>query len=141
MNRHAGVFAASDALAAGVDRNAFGPLLRSGAWRRIRYGVYTTGEVWRRHEAEGRTHRLECAAALRRLDRSSVVASHASAARLLGLVVPHYLDDEVRLTDPDQFRVGRGYRISAAALPPEAVPSPEGFPVTPVAAARAEVGR
>src|SRR3954462_15554957 len=132
MNRHAGVFAASDALAAGVDRNDFGPLLRSGAWRRIRYGVYTSGEVWRRHEAEGRTHRLECAAALRRLDRSSVVTSHASAARLLGLVVPHYLDDEVRLTDPEQFRVGRGYRISAAALPPEDVVIHGGLPVTTV---------
>ena len=67
MKRHAGVFATSDALAAGIDRAAIGPLLRSGAWRRVRYGVYTTGDVWRAHEAEGRVHRLECAAALRRL--------------------------------------------------------------------------
>src|SRR3712207_8529861 len=96
MDRHGGVFATSDALAAGVDRNAFRPLLRAGAWRRIRYGVYTTGEVWRRHEAEGRAHRLQCAAALRRLDRTSIVVSHASAERLHGLVIPRSASVEVR---------------------------------------------
>ncbi len=141
MDSYAGVFATADALAAGVDRAAIGPLLRSGAWRRLRYGVYTTGEVWRRHEAEGRTHRLECAAVLRRLDRSSVVVSHTSAGRLHGLVVPHSVDPEIRLTDPVQFRTGRGYRISAAGLPPEDVVLHEGLPVTTVPRTLADVGR
>jgi hypothetical protein len=141
MDRHAGVFATSDALAAGIDRNAFGPLVRSGAWRRLRYGVYTSGEVWRRHEAEGRTHRLECAAALRRLDHGSVVVSHSSAARLHGLVVPRTAGGEVRLTDPVQFRTGRGYRIAAAALPPGDVVVHEGLPVTTVTRTLADVGR
>jgi hypothetical protein len=141
MQRHGGVFATSDALAAGVDRNAFGPLLRSGAWRRIRYGVYTTGEVWRRHEAAGLTHRLECAAALRRLDRTSVVVSHTSAARLHELVVPRSAEATVRLTDPEQFRTGRGYRISQATVPSEDVVAHEGLPVTTVARTLADVGR
>ena len=141
MNRHAGVFATSDALAAGVDRNAIGPLLRSGAWRRLRYGVYTTGEVWRRHEVEGRAHRLECAAALRRLQRTSTVVSHSSAARLHQLVVPRSADAGVRLTDPDEFRAGRGYRISAATLPAEDVVVHEGLPVTTVTRTLADVAR
>lgn len=141
MERHGGVFATSDALAAGVDRNAIGPLLRSGAWRRIRYGVYTTGEVWRRHEAEGRAHRLECAAALRRLDRTSVVVSHTSAARLHGLVAPRAAGAEVRLTDPEQFRTGRGYRISQATFALEDVVAHQGLPVTTVTRTLADVGR
>jgi hypothetical protein len=141
MNRHAGVFATADALDAGVDRNAFGPLVRSGVWRRIRYGVYTSGEVWRRHEVEGRAHRLECAAVLRRLERTSVVVSHASAARLHHLVVPRSSDAAVRLTDPEQFRAGRGYRISAATLPPEDVVIHEGLHVTTVTRTLADVGR
>jgi hypothetical protein len=141
MDRHAGVFATSDALAAGVDRNAFDPLLRSGAWRRIRFGVYTTSEVWRRHEAEGCTHRLECAAVLRRLERTSAVVSHTSAARLHDLVIPRAHGTDVRLTDPEQFRTGRGYRISQATLPPEDVVLREGLPVTTIPRTLADVGR
>jgi hypothetical protein len=141
MSRHADVFATADALAAGVDRQAIGPLLRSGAWRRIRYGVYTSGEVWRQHSAEERTHRLECAAVLRRLERDSVVVSHASAARLHQLVVPRSCEAEVRLTDPEQFRTGRGYRISEATVPPGDVVVKDGLRVTSVTRTLADVGR
>ena len=141
MTRQAGVFATADALAAGIDRNAIGPLLRSGAWRRLRYGVYTTGEVWRRHEAEGRTHRLACAAVLRRLDREPVVVSHTSAARLHRLVLPRPVGTDVRLTDPVQFRTGRGYRINAAPLAADDVRELDGLPVTTIARTLADVGR
>jgi hypothetical protein len=141
MTRHAGVFATADALAAGIDRNAIGPLLRSGVWRRIRFGVYTTGDVWRRHEAEGRTHRLECAAALRRLDGDDVVVSHTSAARLHRLVIPRSVGSEVRLTHPEQFRTGKGYRISAASLPPGDVVDLDGLRVTTTVRTLADVGR
>jgi len=140
MDRRSGVFTTSDALLAGIDRNAIGPLLRSGAWRRIRYGVYTTGELWRSHQAEGMTHRLECAAALSRLDRTSVV-SHTSAARLHRLLVPGSADAGVRLTDPQQFRTGRGYRISQASLPPSDQAVERGLPVTTVPRTLADVGR
>ena len=141
MRRHAGVFTTAEALGAGVDHNAIGPLVRSGTWRRIRYGVYTTGELWRRHEAEGRTHRLECAAALRRLDRPDVVVSHDSAARLHRLVVPRSAGGGVRLTDPEQFRTGRGYRISQASLAQPDVVVLDGLPVTTVTRTLADVGR
>jgi hypothetical protein len=141
MSRHGGVFATADAHAAGIDRNAFGPLLRSGAWRRLRHGVYTTGEVWREHQAAGEVHRLECAAVLRRLERGSVVISHGSAARLHDLVVPHDLRREVRLTDPAEFRVGRGYRISAATIPPHDVEHLGALAVTTVPRTLADVGR
>jgi hypothetical protein len=139
-DRHAGVFATADAIAAGVHPNAIGPLLRSGAWRRVRYGVYTTGDVWREHEAAGRLHRLECAAVLRRLEGDGAV-SHTSAARLHGLVVPRLLGAEVRLTQPGQFRTGRGYRIGEAPLPPGDVVEVDGLKVTSIPRSLADVGR
>ena len=141
MRRHADVFTAADAQAAGVDPKAFGPLLRAGAWRRIRHGVYTTGDVWRQHQAEDRTHRLECAAVLRRLEHGSVAVSHDSAARLHGLVVPRRSSSEVRLTDPAQFRTGRGYRVNAASLTPEDVVRRDGLPLTTVPRTLADLGR
>ena len=141
MRRNADVFTTAEALACGVDHNAIGPLVRSGTWRRVRYGVYTTGEVWRRHEAEGRIHRLECAAALRRLERPTVVISHDSAARLHRLVLPRSAGIPIRLTDPEHFRIGRGYRISEAALPPADVVVQEGLPLTTVPRTLADVGR
>jgi len=141
MHRYADVFATADALAAGVDRKTIGPLLRSGAWRRIRHGVYTTGDVWRRHEVEERTHRLECAAVLRRLEHGTVAVSHDSAARLHRLVLPRAADPGVRLTDPEQFRTSRGYRINAASLSPGDVIAHDGLPVTTVTRTLADVGR
>lgn len=141
MRRHAGVFATADALAAGVHRKAIGPLLRSGEWRRVRFGVYTTAQVWHEHEAAGRLHRLECAAVLRRLDRDGVAVSHSSAARLHGLVVPRSVEGDVRLTDPAQFRTGRGYRISEGALPLQDVVVQDGVPLTTVSRTIADVGR
>jgi hypothetical protein len=140
MERHAGVFATADALAAGVDPNSIGPLLRSGVWRRVRYGVYTTDTVWREHEAQGRVHRLECAAVLRRLEGDGVV-SHTSAARLHTLVVPRGLSTEVRLTQPGQFRTGKGYRISEAPLLSEDAVELDGLRVTSISRTLADVGR
>src|SRR3712207_9478194 len=100
MDRHGGVFATSDALAAGVDRNAFGPLLRSGSWRRIRYDVYTTGELSRRIQAAGGALRLQCRLAHRLLDRTPIVLSHAAPAPGRELVGPRSGSVEVRLRDP-----------------------------------------
>jgi hypothetical protein len=141
MNRHAGVFATADALTAGIDPNDIGPLLRSGAWRRVRYGVYTTDAVWRQHEARGRVHALECAAVLRRLDSAGATVSHTSAACLHGLVVPRGLRAEVRLTHPGQPRAGRGYRIGEGALEPEDVVELDGLDLTSVPRTLADVGR
>jgi hypothetical protein len=141
MKRQAGVFATADALAAGVDPNAIGPLLRSGAWRRLRFGVYTTDEVWRQHEAAGQVHRLECAAVLRRLGGDDAVVSHTSAARLQALVLPRAVRAEVRLTEPGEFRTGKGYRISEAAVPSEDVIDLDGLRTTSIRRTLADVGR
>jgi hypothetical protein len=61
------------------------------------------------------------------------VASHATAASVHGLVVPSRALHEVRLTDPDNWRVGRGYRVSQANLPVGTVTGWGPFDVTAVA--------
>ncbi len=141
INRHHGVFATADALACGLDRNALGTLVRTGQLRRIRYGVLTTTGTWNRHAAEGRTHHLACAAVIRRLRRPQSVVSHTSAARLHGLILPREADADVWLTDPEQYRTGRGYRVLEAPLPVADVTVLGGLRVTSLTRTLADVGR
>ncbi|MCO7222138.1 type IV toxin-antitoxin system AbiEi family antitoxin domain-containing protein [Klenkia sp. PcliD-1-E] len=115
LERNGGVFTTADAVASGVPRTAIPALLRAGTWHRVRYGVYTTGPIWRQHAAAGTDHDLECAAVVLRLGRPAVV-SHTSAARLHGLVLPAEPPPGVWLTDPAQFRVGKGYRVLEAPV-------------------------
>ena len=141
MTRHAGVFTTADARRPGVRRNDVPPLLRSGEWWRLRHGVYTTGAVWREHESAGRTHALECAAALRRLGGGAVAVSHTSAARLHDLLLPAGARTEVQLTDPGQFRCGRGYRIHQAGLPADDVVVAAGLRATSLVRTLVDVAR
>lgn len=140
LDRNGGVFATCDAVAAGVPRTSIPPLLRSGAWRRLRYGVYTTGEIHQRHAADGTLHELDCAAVVLRLGRPAVV-SHTSAARLHGLVLPAEPPTGVWVSDPGQFRVGKGYRVLEAPLPPEVVETRGALRVTTLPRTLADVGR
>ncbi|MCZ2821777.1 hypothetical protein O2V63_15635 [Modestobacter sp. VKM Ac-2977] len=75
-------------------------------------------------------HLLDVAAVLVALPRRPAV-SHASAAAVHGLLVPCRGLTEVRLTDPYNWRVGRGYRVSQGGLPARAVAGwgPRGFRV------------
>jgi hypothetical protein len=141
LRRHSGVFATADALAAGLDRNAVIARVRAGEWKRVRYGIYTTSTLWRQNELAGSLHVLECAAVIRRLTRPDSVISHTSAARLHGLVVPDTPDPGVWLTDPDQFRTGRGYRVRRASLPPSDTVALDGLRTTSVTRTLADVGR
>ena len=140
MDRHGGVFATGDAVRSGIPRTAIRPLLRSGEWWRIRHGVFTSGAAWRQAEADDDAHRLECAAVLLRLG-SGVTISHGSAARLHGLVVPPGLDREVRLTDPTQFRSGRGYRVAEASVDADEIVRVGPLRLTSIARTLVDVGR
>ncbi|SDG52178.1 type IV toxin-antitoxin system AbiEi family antitoxin domain-containing protein [Klenkia brasiliensis] len=140
MDRHGEVFAAADARRAGVGRNDVTPLLRSGEWRRLRHGVYTTGAVWRAHEAAGTTHLLACAAVLLRLDDGAAI-SHASAARVHQLVLPSGLAGEIELTAPDNYRAGRGYTVHQAGLAAEDVAVVGGLRVTSLVRTLVDVAR
>jgi predicted transcriptional regulator of viral defense system len=119
--RRGGVFTIADARRAGYRPDEIRVLAGSGAWHRLRRGVYVPAEVWAVSAADARArHVLDALAVLAVLGRGPVL-SHSSAARLHRLVLPRGVDEIVRLTDPELWRAGRGYRISAAELLPEDV--------------------
>ncbi|MGY1709974.1 type IV toxin-antitoxin system AbiEi family antitoxin domain-containing protein [Geodermatophilus sp. SYSU D00758] len=112
-----GVFTAAEAVAAGYAREDVGGLVARGRRVRLRRGVYADRAAVDAVAGDpGAQHRLACAAVLVRLAPGPAV-SHASAARVLGLVVPGSPDDHVRLTDEAQWRRGRGYEVTRASLP------------------------
>jgi predicted transcriptional regulator of viral defense system len=109
------VFTAREALAVGYDVDGIKGELRRKRWIRLRKGVYASAEAVARADARMR-HLMNCAAVLLVLADGPVL-SHASAARLHGLVVPGSAGWDVRVTTSGQWRVGRGYRVAQAALP------------------------
>ncbi len=139
--RRGGVFTVADARRAGLTPDDVRSAIRTRAWHRLRRGVYVPAARWLELAADPRArHLLLCAAALAVLGPGPVV-SHSSAARFHGLVLPRGADDDVRLTHPDQWRVGRGYRIAAAALPPEDVVGAGAYGVTTPARTLADCAR
>lgn len=131
--RQFGVFTAAQVLAAGHSREEVRTLLRTGEWQRRRRGVYCVGETAARAAGDRRlAHLLDVAATLVALPRRPA-ASHASAAAVHELVTPRGGLAEVRLTDPGNWRVGRGYRVSQGTLPAGTVTDWASFSVTTVA--------
>jgi predicted transcriptional regulator of viral defense system len=110
-----GVFTSREALQAGYDVDGIRAELRTRRWVRLRRGVYCAAGTVAAADARQR-HLLESVAVLLRLGRGPVL-SHASAARLHELVVPRSAGSDVQVTDVDQWRTGRGYRVARAALP------------------------
>jgi hypothetical protein len=115
-DRRGGVFSTADARAAGHRPDEIRHLLTRRVWHPLRRGVYATAEVLAAAERAGERHHLDCAAVLCALARRQTVVSHASAARLHGLLVPDGALSVARLTDPDQWRRGRGYRVAVGRV-------------------------
>jgi predicted transcriptional regulator of viral defense system len=113
--RQLGVFTTAQALAAGHTRDEVRAFLRTKRWIRVRRGVYCSADVWT-GRGDRAAHVLDCAAVLLSLGRPAAV-SHASAAAVHELLPPSSPLTEVRLTDPDAWRRGRGYVVSRAQLP------------------------
>jgi hypothetical protein len=116
-DRQFGAFASRDAVRVGYSYEEVQREVARGRWVRLRRGVYAERAVVEAAMGNPVTrHRLESAAVLIRLDGRAVV-SHASAARVGGLVVPSSHPEVVRLTDDVQWRRGRGYDVARAGLP------------------------
>jgi predicted transcriptional regulator of viral defense system len=125
-----GIVTGREAVAAGYRPDEIRAASSSGRWYRLRRGVYLRAEDFARTRGDTRLrHLADCLAVLVSSDPGPVV-SHASAARLHRLVLPRDLDDEVRLTDEQQWRRGRGYRVTRAALPAADLQSVLGFGIT-----------
>ena len=122
----------AQARAAGRTDDELRALLTSGRWTALRRGQYcATAEL----DAATPTRRLhlELLALQRHLDRPGAALSHTTAARLHGLRVPRSTDEVHRLTDPERWRSGRGYRMTRAALPPTEVTRLGPFRITTTA--------
>ena len=118
-DRQLGLFTALDARRAGYDHGEIRHLCSSGAWTRVRRGVYGLTDEVASARASGRRHAIECTAVLLDLGRPEAAASHTSALRLLGLPARQaLLPDTVRLTHPDLWRRGKGFTVKQAPLPP-----------------------
>ena len=118
-DRQLGLFTAVDARRAGYEHGEIRHLCSSGAWTRVRRGVYAVTEELATARSAGRGHAVDCTAVLLDLGRPEAAVSHTSALRLLGLPARRaLLPDTVRLTHPDLWRRGRGFSVNAAPLPP-----------------------
>ena len=114
------VFSRAQARASGRTEEEMRALLTSGRWTALRRGQYCVAADLEAATDARRFH-LELLALQRHLDRPSAAASHTTAARLHGLEVARPTADVLRLTDPDRWRAGHGYRMTRAALHPDEV--------------------
>lgn len=131
--RQSGVFTVGQARAVGYTDEEMRSELRLHRWVRRRRGVYCSAGTWADAAPDrARVHLLDCAAVLVSLGRPSAV-SHASAAVVHSLVLPDVVPTVVALTDPDNWRTGRGYRVSQAQLGASDVTSWAAFSATSVA--------
>ena len=129
--RRLGVFTSQEALRVGYRVEDIRAELGARRWIRLRKGVYVERGAVAGAQPVDR-HLLDCVAVLLCLD-SGPVLSHASAGRLHGLVVPRSEGPDVRVTDVEQWRRGRGYRVARAALPDADVTPWLAYRVTTVA--------
>jgi predicted transcriptional regulator of viral defense system len=131
--RRGGVFTVADARRAGYRPDQIRTAVVTGAWRRLRRGIYVTAEGWAAAADDERARHLLAAVATLTALGPGPVLSHSSAARFHRLVLPRSAGDVVRMTDSDQWRIGKGYRIAAAELPEDDVVDTGPFAVTGVA--------
>src|SRR4051812_8320102 len=108
-----GVFTSQEALKVGYGVEDIRAELRTRRWSRLRKGIYIgTHDLASADDRE--RHLIDCVAVLLSLGTGPVL-SHASAARLHGLILPWRQASEVRLT-AEEWRRGRGYRVAQATM-------------------------
>ncbi|WP_139306702.1 type IV toxin-antitoxin system AbiEi family antitoxin domain-containing protein [Modestobacter sp. DSM 44400] len=71
----------ADLTAAGVTEREIRSVVRSGAWVRLRPGLFVTAAGLAETEAAGRRHELDAPAVATALARPSAALSHGTAAR------------------------------------------------------------
>ena len=95
----------AELLAGGMSDNQIDRLARRKVLHRVRYGVYTTSELWESCSPEDQ-HRLLCRAVLARAHESTVL-SHVSSVVERGIPVWGFPFDVVHTTREHEERAGR----------------------------------
>ncbi len=129
MSTQGGVFTRAQAISAGISADEVRRLLDARRWVRVRRGTYTPSEVWAAATLQER-HVLGLRAVVVKA-APQIVASHETAAAVLGLELWEPSYDIVHVTRPDHSaRLEAGVRHHEAALPPDEVVSIAGLFVT-----------
>ncbi len=101
-----GIFARWQAIGCGITPREFDRLARKGGpWIKVRYGVYTSREIWNSSDSTARLVLRDRAAVL--VCGPDVVLSHTSAARLLGLPLYAVKDELSHVTRRSGSQTGR----------------------------------
>lgn len=136
-----GIFTTADLAARGVTEREVRTAVRTGAWVRLRTGVFVRADDLAEVQRTGRRPGLDALAVTTVLDRPSAVLSGATAAWVWGLPRPRGATRVVQLTDPQRWRRGRGWLMTRAALPDDEVTVRGAYPVTTAARTLVDVAR
>ena len=139
--RRLGIFTTADLGERGVSKEEIRTATRTGAWVRLRPGVFVTEADLAEVERTGRRPGLDALAVLAGLERRSAVVSRSTAAWVWGLPRPRSSASTVHLTDPHHWRRGRGWLMTRAALPDDEVTVRGTYRVTTAARTLVDVAR
>ncbi|WP_236829529.1 type IV toxin-antitoxin system AbiEi family antitoxin domain-containing protein [Blastococcus sp. KM273128] len=139
--RRLGLFTTSDLAARGVTEREVRTAVRTGAWVRLRTGVFVSAADLAEVEGSDRRPGLDALAVAAGLDRPCAVLSRDTAAWVWGLPRPRGASAAVHLTDPHHWRRCRGWLMTRAALPDDEVTVRGAYRVTTAARTLVDVAR
>ncbi|MDT0276021.1 type IV toxin-antitoxin system AbiEi family antitoxin domain-containing protein [Blastococcus goldschmidtiae] len=139
--RRLGIFTTADLTAGGVSHREVATAVRSGAWVRLRPGVFVSAADLAEVERTGRRPGLDALAVAAVLDRPSAVFGGATAAWIWGLPLPGPEPRIVELTDAHRWRRGRGWSMAQARLPGDEVTVRGAYRVTTAARTVVDLAR
>jgi hypothetical protein len=139
--RRLGIFTTADLAAQGVTEREVRTAVRTGAWVRLRTGVFVRADDLAEVGRTGRRTGLDALAVTVALQRPSAVLSGSTAAWVWGLPRPQEAAGVVQLTDPERWRRGRGWLMTRAVLPDDEVSIRGAYRVTTAARTLVDVSR
>lgn len=139
--RRLGIFTTADLAERGVSKEEVRTAVRTGAWVRLRTGVFTTADDLAEVERTDRRPGLDALAVVTGLDRPSAVLSGTTAAWVWGLPRPSTPMAVVHLTDPHRWRRGSGWVMIRADLPDGEVAQRGAYRVTTAARTVVDLAR
>ena len=139
--RRLGIFTTTDLAAKGVTEREVRTAVRTGAWVRLRTGVFVSADDLAEVERTDRRPGLDALAVTTSLGRSSAVLGGGTAAWVWGLPRPRAAAGVVHLVDPSRWRRGTGWLMTRAALPDDEVTTRGAYAVTTAARTLVDVAR
>jgi hypothetical protein len=141
VRRRLGIFTTADLAERGIGDTEIRSAVRTGAWVRLRTGVFVTATDLAEVERTGRRPGLDALAVTAGAIGRRAVLSGSTAAWVWGLPRPRTAPQIVELTHPHRWRRGDGWRMTRAALPEDEVTVRGAYRVTTAARTLVDVAR